>query len=155
MQPLPAAGARMLHLIFQKYVLALHWRLELDGPGGTPVITPPPSPAPGGSTPPSPSPLFEAVQVFLSSALALADQQLAVALQGEVQAIQEGGMGGTAPGLLAACRTAFAHGPLLLLRYVAAAPGALVCLVTDTVADTGTDTLTVTACLLGAVCAYL
>ncbi|KAG1680341.1 hypothetical protein FOA52_015431 [Chlamydomonas sp. UWO 241] len=81
------AGARMLSLVFDKYVLGLNWRVEL-------------SPAVGCSLPDAAGTLSSA-QAFLASLTALVEGQL------EAARVDFG----------AACRRSLVHGPLLLLRY--------------------------------------
>ncbi|KAF5829399.1 hypothetical protein DUNSADRAFT_16153 [Dunaliella salina] len=110
------AGARMLALVFTKYGSGLHWCISLFP---TPTILPPfyhhqqqqqqqhdqqlqqYSAAPF-------TPMFVACHSFLSSILQLVEQQIQLAQAPEA----DGG------GLLVASRTCFAHGPLLLFRYV-------------------------------------
>lgn len=62
-----------MHLLFQKYVLALHWNLELHHQEG-PRVT-----LPGSSHQSSQwSPLYTAVHTFLDSVLSLAEGQVQV-----------------------------------------------------------------------------
>jgi hypothetical protein len=62
----------MLHLLFQKYVLALHWVVELHHEGGPRVALPTSHPSSQWS------PLFTAVHAFLDSVLLLAERQVQV-----------------------------------------------------------------------------
>ncbi|KAK9842206.1 hypothetical protein WJX81_000582 [Elliptochloris bilobata] len=90
------AGARLVSLVFHKYVLGLGWQITCL-PGVSVTAAPPPPGASGGT--------FEAALAFLDSLVAQLEADLAQA-ESEVEA---------------ACVRSLPHGSLLVLRYLAPA----------------------------------
>ncbi len=102
----PHSGARLVKILYGKYVAQSNWRLELF-------------PAPR-AVPPDPAAAVQAVQGQAAAAAAAAAPHAAVlGFLDSVLQLVNGQVNAAREELLPACRRSLAHGPLLLLRYVA------------------------------------
>ncbi|KAG2482469.1 hypothetical protein HYH03_018603 [Edaphochlamys debaryana] len=113
------AGARLIKILYAKYVAQHRWRLEL-----APVpraLPPPPAAPPSGAA----AAAGGAAASAASASGAAASSAAAVLgfLQGLVDAVEAAVAAGRAD-LLGACRRSLAHGPLLLLLAGRGGPGA-------------------------------